>query len=126
MLTGERSFEGDSALGVAMKHKGEEPREPRQLNTNIPESINELVLKCLKKNPADRYQNTDEILKELTSMDFRLPDIKMGERKKSGLISKEITVSFSLRKFLVPGLVFMLAIVAGLLVMPAISLKAAF
>ena len=54
MLTGERPFEGDSALGIAMKHKGEEPREPQHLNPNVPESINELVLKCFKKNPADR------------------------------------------------------------------------
>jgi len=123
MLTGERPFEGDSALGIAMKHKGEEPREPQHLNPNVPESINELVLKCLKKNPADRYQSTEEILKELTTLDLKLPDLKTGERRKSGLISKEITVSFSLRNFLVPALVFFVAIVIGLFIWRPWTLK---
>lgn len=116
VLTGEKPFEGDSALGIAMKHKGEEPRKPRLLNPNIPESINELVLKCLKKNPSDRYQNTEELLTCLTSLDLELPDIKIREKQKSGIISKEITVSLSLKKFFVPAVVLFLLIAAGLFI----------
>ena len=116
MLTGQRPFEGDSALGIAMKHKGEEPKEPRLLNPNISDSINELVLKCLKKNPDDRYQNIEELRDELSSIDMKLPAVKTRGRQISGLISKEITVSLNLRKFLVPGLVFILVIVAGLFI----------
>ena len=116
MLTGQRPFEGDSALGIAMKHKGEEPQEPRLLNPNISDSINELVLKCLKKNPDDRYQNIEELRDGLSSIDMKLPAVKTRGRQISGLISKEITVSLNLRKFLVPGLVFILVIVAGLFI----------
>lgn len=123
MMTGQRPFEGDSALGVAMKHKGEEPQEPRSLNPNIPESVNNLVLKCLKKNVAERFQNTEEILAELASIDVKLPDIKTREKQKSGFISKEISVSFSLRKFIVPFLALFAAIVVGLLIWKPWALK---
>ncbi|UCC39304.1 MAG: protein kinase [Candidatus Aminicenantes bacterium] len=116
ILTGQRPFEGDSALGIAMKHKSEEPQEPRLLNPNIPDSISGLVLKCLKKNPVDRYQNVEEVLAGLASMDLEFPAIKTPERKKSGLISKEITVSINLRKFLLPALIVFAAIVAGLFI----------
>ena len=116
MFTGQRPFEGDSALGIAMKHKGEEPQEPWRLNPNIPESINELILCCLKKNPADRFQNTEELLDELTALDLNLSDIRTGDRQKSGLISKEITVSFSLRRILAPCLIIIIAIAVGLFI----------
>jgi serine/threonine protein kinase len=116
MLTGQRPFEGESAVGIALKQKTEAPPEPRLLNTAIPNSINELVLKCLEKNPAERVQNVEEILAELSSVDLKLPAGKTRDRQLSGLISKEITVSFRLRKFLVPAFIFFAAVVIGLFI----------
>ena len=39
MATSRVPFEGETALSVAMKHKGEMPKDPRQLNPNIPADL---------------------------------------------------------------------------------------
>ena len=49
MTTGRLPFEGDSALAVAMKHKGEIPSNPTQFNPQITEDLNRVILKCLEK-----------------------------------------------------------------------------
>ena len=46
MLTGRVPFEGEGALGIAVKHKLEKPPHPGKYNHAIPESLNRLVLKC--------------------------------------------------------------------------------
>ena len=48
-------FEGDTALSIAMKHKGEIPKNPKQLNPKIPEDLSRVILKCLEKDRAKRY-----------------------------------------------------------------------
>jgi serine/threonine protein kinase len=47
MVTGRVPFEGETPLGIAMKHKSETPRHPEELNTQIPEDLSRLILKCL-------------------------------------------------------------------------------
>jgi serine/threonine protein kinase len=49
MATGRVPFQGDTALSIAMKHKGEPPKDPRQLNPNIPVDLSGVILKCLAK-----------------------------------------------------------------------------
>jgi len=54
MVTGQLPFEGDTPLGIAMKHKGEMPKDPREVNPQIPEDLSLLILKCLEKKKEDR------------------------------------------------------------------------
>lgn len=65
MLTGRMPFEGDTALAIAMKQKSGRPPEPRTLNPQIPESLSQLVLKCLAAEPCERIQTTGYILSTL-------------------------------------------------------------
>jgi serine/threonine protein kinase/Tfp pilus assembly protein PilF len=62
MVTGRPLFEGENGLAVALKHKTELPRHPRELNPEIPEKFDRVIIKCLAKNKEDRYQNAEELL----------------------------------------------------------------
>jgi TolB-like protein len=67
MVTGHPPFEGDDGLSVALKHKTEIPKPPRDSNAQLPEELNRLILKCLSKEKEQRYQSPEELLAELTT-----------------------------------------------------------
>ncbi|MGL4739804.1 MAG: Stk1 family PASTA domain-containing Ser/Thr kinase [Sarcina sp.] len=77
MLTGKIPFEGDTAVTVALKHIQEKPVPPIELNSNIPKSLNDLVLKCLAKDPASRYQTARELTLDLDKIKEN-PDVALG------------------------------------------------
>ncbi|MBM3312747.1 MAG: hypothetical protein FJY80_14715, partial [Candidatus Aminicenantes bacterium] len=56
MLTGHVPFEGETPLGIAMKHKSEPPRSPRELNAQVTADLAAVVLKALAKKRDDRYR----------------------------------------------------------------------
>jgi len=112
MLTGQLPFEGDTPLSIALKHKQEVPKEPKDLNPLIPEDLSRLILRCMEKEPQNRYQSATKILADLADVEQGKPTTsRVGQPKP--LTSKEITVSFNLKKLWVPSLfVFVAAIVA--------------
>jgi serine/threonine-protein kinase len=65
MLTGTVPFKGDSAVTVALKHVNEVPREPSELVPGMPYALNQIVLKAMAKDPADRYQSAAEFARDL-------------------------------------------------------------
>ena len=65
MLTGKVPFDADTPVSVALKHMQEEPIPPIELNPNIPEAVNKIILKALKKEPMQRYQTSMELLQDL-------------------------------------------------------------
>ena len=65
MLTGQVPFDADTPVSVALKHMQEEPVPPIELNPNIPESINKIIIKALRKDPLQRYQTSMELLQDL-------------------------------------------------------------
>jgi serine/threonine-protein kinase len=67
MLTGTVPFKGDSAVTVALKHVNEMPQEPAELVPGLPYSMNQIVLKAMAKEPADRYQSATEFARDLRS-----------------------------------------------------------
>jgi serine/threonine protein kinase len=66
MVTGETPFKGETPLSLALKHKLETPPDPRELNPRLSDEMSRIILKCLQKNPAERYQSAEELL-----LDFR-------------------------------------------------------
>jgi serine/threonine protein kinase/tetratricopeptide (TPR) repeat protein len=72
MVTGGRPFDGQTFFGLAMKHKEEKPRDPRDLAPHIPRSLSRLILKCLEKDRAMRCQTADELLAALTKIESEL------------------------------------------------------
>jgi len=103
MLTGRIPFEGDTPLSIAMKHKGEMPQDPRELNTQVPEDVSRSILKCMEKDKEKRYQNAEELFAELTKIEEGIPTPERIGPKKKTATSKEITVTFSLKKLVIPA-----------------------
>ena len=65
MLTGKVPFDADTPVSVALKHIQEEPVPPIEVNTHLPEAVNKIILKALKKDPMLRYQTATELLQDL-------------------------------------------------------------
>ncbi|WP_339063434.1 Stk1 family PASTA domain-containing Ser/Thr kinase [Tepidibacillus marianensis] len=70
MVTGNLPFSGDSPITIALKHLQEGFIYPRDLNPEIPQSVENIILKSLEKDPTKRYPSTKEMLHDLeTSLD---------------------------------------------------------
>ena len=65
MLTGQLPFEADNAVSVAIMQLQADPRPPREINPDIPEGLEEITLKAMQKNPAQRYQSATEMLEDI-------------------------------------------------------------
>jgi serine/threonine protein kinase len=65
MVIGKKPFEGNF-MTLIYKHAKENPVPPIQIKPDIPEKINNIILKMLEKNREKRYQNVMEIKKDLS------------------------------------------------------------
>lgn len=67
MLTGDVPFSGESALQVMFKRIKEQPRNPLEVNPQIPAYLAKIVMRCLERAAADRYQTAAQFLADLDS-----------------------------------------------------------
>ncbi|MFC2094201.1 protein kinase [Bacteroidota bacterium] len=65
MITGSAPFKGDYEQAVIYSILNEEPVPISEQSQNCPQLLIDIVNKCLKKNPSDRYQTTTELLDDL-------------------------------------------------------------
>lgn len=65
MLTGKLPFEAENAVSVAIMQLQSEPRHPRDINPMIPEGLEEIVLKAMKKEPSQRYASAAEMIDDI-------------------------------------------------------------
>ncbi len=65
MLTGKLPFDGENAVSVALMHLQVMPESPRSINPSIPEGIEEITLKAMQKQPADRYLSAQDMLADI-------------------------------------------------------------
>ena len=113
MVTGKVPFEGDTPFTIGMKHKGEMPQNPKELNTQISDDLNFVIMKCLEKDKAKRYQSSGEVRSELARIDKGMPTTDRVIPEKMPSTSKEITVTFRKRWLLIP--VLFVVLIAALL-----------
>jgi serine/threonine-protein kinase len=78
MTTGELPFNGESPISVALKHIQQKPVEPSQINKDIPKDVNDLIMKAIAKDPADRFQEAYEMRQQIT---YCLKNLKSGSKK---------------------------------------------
>ncbi|MGZ7443809.1 Stk1 family PASTA domain-containing Ser/Thr kinase [Paenibacillus sp. TH7-28] len=78
MLTGRLPFLGESPISVALKHLQEHFDEPRTVNPMIPQSVENIILKSMRKNPGERYQSAKEMLRDLETC--LLPERRMESK----------------------------------------------
>lgn len=65
MLTGSLPFSGTSPVSVALKHLRERFIEPREMNKAIPQSLENIILRCLVKSPDGRYADMNAVKADL-------------------------------------------------------------
>lgn len=65
MLTGELPFEAENAVSVAIMQLQNEPKKPREINSEIPLGLEQITLKAMQKDSMKRYQTAAEMLCDL-------------------------------------------------------------
>jgi len=65
MLTGQVPFDAETPLAVVLKHLSTPLPRPRGLNPQIPEPVEQVILKATAKSPAQRYQSAAEMVEAL-------------------------------------------------------------
>jgi formylglycine-generating enzyme required for sulfatase activity/class 3 adenylate cyclase len=61
IFTGTAAFTDDTPAAMALKHIQDTPRNPREIDATIPERIANAILRCLEKDPANRFQSVEEL-----------------------------------------------------------------
>lgn len=73
MLTGQRPFQGDSMVAIAMKIAKEQPTPLDKLRADVPAALRRIVDRCMVKDAANRFQSgkelADALIKVLNDID---------------------------------------------------------
>ena len=65
MVTGRLLFEADTAISLALMHINEEVTPPRKYNPELPQAVEEVIMRALSKEPARRYATASEMIEAL-------------------------------------------------------------
>lgn len=82
MVTAQLPFTGDTPVAIALQHMSTAAVPPIELNPKVTPALNEIILKAIRKNPADRYQSGREFYDDL-SMALVYPE--------GGFVKKPVT-----------------------------------
>lgn len=139
LLTGKLPYDAESTVSIAIKHIQEPITPPKNIDSSIPDSVNEVILKLTQKKPEDRYQNTQELIEDLDVLldDFEntLPNntIKTApidtfgtdlftvepDTTSNGYVPEDVTEDTNsnknLKYWIIIGVVVLVAILAGVL-----------
>ena len=66
MVTGKLPFDADSPVSVALKHIQEIPIEPKKINPNVSQALNQIIMKAMEKSTVNRYQTATEMLTDIS------------------------------------------------------------
>ncbi|MCK4430179.1 MAG: protein kinase [Candidatus Aminicenantes bacterium] len=116
MVTGRVPFEGDTPFTVGVKQKSETPQNPKEINSQIPDDLNQVILRCLEKEKEMRYQSAGELRSELTNIEKGIPTTERVVPERKPLTSREITVTFGLKKLFIPVLVVTALVIVAVIV----------
>ncbi len=67
MLTGQRAFDAPNESAVFYSIINVDPKPPSKHNPSIPEWLDHIVLRCLEKEPEDRFQSASDVIRALDS-----------------------------------------------------------
>jgi len=91
MTTGRRPFEGEHAQDVRDGILDGAPPNPSSLRAEIPPGLEEVILKCLRKRPEERFQDFESLISALHSESVRAPKAA-GERTPSPNVLPSVAV----------------------------------
>lgn len=65
MVTGRPPFDADTPVATALQQVNDEPVPPRQVRASIPPALEAVILRAMRKNPAERYDSATEMRDDL-------------------------------------------------------------
>ncbi|NMA79610.1 MAG: Stk1 family PASTA domain-containing Ser/Thr kinase, partial [Clostridiales bacterium] len=65
MLTGEKPFVGENPVAIALMHMQSNAKSPTEINSTIPEGLEEIVQRAMQKDSTKRYQSAAEMIKDI-------------------------------------------------------------
>ena len=71
MVAGRKPFTSSSLTGVLTAHITEAPKPPIDLRPEIGRAVNDVIRRCLEKNPGARYADAGALLADLDRLDMR-------------------------------------------------------
>jgi eukaryotic-like serine/threonine-protein kinase len=104
MVTGDVPFTGESALQVMFQRVKEKPKNPKQLNPELPDYFANIIMRCLEKEPERRYQSAREVLADLdaarapAALPMRVALPQLGRRwwmVGAGVVALAIALTFA-------------------------------
>ena len=109
MLSGTMPFRGETAVEIALKHIKDPMPSIRKVNSKVPQSVENIILKCTAKNPKNRYNNVRDLQEDLKSalsidreneekVKFKYPEDDLDETKVLDNLKDEISVKKSKEK----------------------------
>ncbi len=104
LLTGELPFNAENMKSILYSIVNDDPIPPSELNDDISRELERITLKCLRKDPGERYPTTDLLLQEMMKIAKsnrtdsqeifqrkKAPQRKEAERRQATLVAGEIT-----------------------------------
>jgi serine/threonine-protein kinase len=70
MLTGERAFQGNSGLATITAVLRDDPKDLSKMHIDVPPEAQEVVLRCLRKDPDQRFQSIRDVKNALEHIYF--------------------------------------------------------
>jgi TolB-like protein/Tfp pilus assembly protein PilF/tRNA A-37 threonylcarbamoyl transferase component Bud32 len=113
MVTGQVPFEGETPLSVALKQKTEIPKDPRELNAQLPEGLSRLILRCLEKDKEKRFQSAAAVSTELENIEDSIITAEKTVPTGKARLSGEKARRFRLKRFLVPLFMAVALVIVG-------------
>ena len=65
MLTGQKPFDTDNPISIAVMHMQNTPKRPRAINPDIPVGLEEIILRAMEKDPENRYQTAADMIRDI-------------------------------------------------------------
>ncbi len=119
MLTGKLPFEGDTAIGIAMKHIQEDYPPISTIISDFSPELEQIIEKSLRKDPEKRFTSAFELKYALggvnTELSGKLSDTQVLPRvNKKGTAKRKNSLKKSPRKLKPAGMIFLALIIIGL------------
>jgi Tol biopolymer transport system component len=82
MVTGRRAFQGDTRISTIAAILKQEPKPPSEVVEGLPREAERIIVRCLRKDPARRFQDMD---------DLRIALQELAEESNSGVLAATTT-----------------------------------
>ncbi|MFC1559003.1 protein kinase [Gemmatimonadota bacterium] len=86
MATGRLPFSGDSQLSILSSILKDTPPDPTQVATSCPPTLGRIIMRCLAKEPTERYQTADDLIRDLKALTSEAGAVGLQESRTERIV----------------------------------------